>query len=119
VTISITGAGIATIHPDLLLGYESVRSTQSVVHDILQNPYPSVTLDVAGSRTGTMTLLFKSESAAATAETSLSQPLIFAFSSTEITSSNMNFVLSGNLTRSLDQETFAVWTVSFEWTETA
>ncbi|GAB6857872.1 hypothetical protein [Microbacterium xylanilyticum] len=57
-------AGATIITPRLVEGYEASREGGTIVHKILGRTSPDITLRPAGTRTGTLTLLFTDETAA-------------------------------------------------------
>lgn len=116
---TITSAG-ATITA-ALTAYESQRPTRSIVHTILSNSVPDVTLRPSGLREGNLSLTFTGSSAeadSAAAEATLSGATVCALSSTDRTSINMSFIRpdGGRLTRAIGS-TLATWVVTFEWQE--
>lgn len=112
----------ASISPDLILGYESSRTSGAVVHPIVGRPAPDVTLRRAGLRRGRMQLGFlgeDAESASADAETALSAAAVFSLVSDDRSTIQMRFVLpsTGAITRQLDPDTRETWSVTFDWQE--
>jgi len=112
-------AGAVTITPRLVLGYESTREAGNVLHPILGRAAPAVTYRPAQLRTGRMELLFVDEATAVAAEDALAVAESCTLASDVRASIIMTFVLSGTLTRTLDDATRDAWTVAFDWTEVA
>lgn len=116
---TITSAGVPI--SVTLTAYESRRETRSIVHTILSNPVPDVTLRPSGLRRGTLTLTFlgpNAETDSATAEATLAAGSVCALASTDRSSINMSFIRpeSGGLVRAIGQ-TLVTWTLSFDWQE--
>lgn len=121
---SIITSGSSTISPTAVVGYESSRDTGAVVHPVINRAAPDATLRVAGLRTGRLVLGFvgaAAEGDSAAAESLLATPAVFALVSSDRATVQMSFVLpkGGRLTRTLDPETRAAWTVAFDWVEVA
>lgn len=117
----ITG-GAAPIYPSIVLGFESERDGGSLVHQILGNSNPDVTLRPAQLRSGTLKLTFLSDSSeedSRTSELTLSQGTVFTLLETDRSSVGMQFVVSGKIRRALDAETRDDWTVEVDYTEVA
>ena len=118
VTYITTGSSMVT--PSAVVGYESSRSTHSVVHDVIDRTDPDASLRVAGMREGRIVLEFvgkSAETSSASAEAILAQAALFQLVS-DSSSITMAFVLpeGGSLNRSLGR-TGASWQVSFDWRE--
>lgn len=109
--------GEIVIEPVLVDGYESTRTTGSLVHPILGLPTPEVTLRPAQLRTGTLRLVFPGEFVSADAETQLSVGGVFTLKSSDRVTVIMDFVPFGKITRALDDETRDVWIVSVDFQE--
>lgn len=113
---TITHAG-GIIAPVLIDGYESERAAGTLVHRILGSPNVDVTLRPAGPRHGTLRLLFADEVTSAGAELALSRGEAYTLTVTDRATTHMRFVIpeGGSITRTLDDDTRALWlvTVSF------
>lgn len=115
--ITAAGATISAIVEE----YESVRETRSIVHTILSNPDPDITLRPSGRRTGTLTLAFINASSAEVdslaAESALAAGMVCTLTSDK-TSINMAFVrpAGGRLRRAIGA-TRGAWRVTFDWQE--
>lgn len=117
----ITG-GVTPIYPSTVLGYESERDAGSLVHKILGNSNPDVTLRPAQLRSGSLKLAFLSDTSeedSRTAELALSQGSVFTLLETDRSSVGMQFVASGRIRRILDDETRDDWSVEVDFTEVA
>jgi len=109
--------GDVDIIPTIVDGYESTHETRSIVHQILGRPDPDVTLRPAGLRTGTLRLVFADEFAAADAETEFGVGGVFTFHPIERETLPMDFVPTGRVTRTLDDQTRRVWIVAVDFHE--
>ena len=118
---TITSGG-STITPSQVLGYKADREAQSIIHPILGSPNPDVTLRPASLRSGRLELGFEgatSETASKTAADLLSTAVTFNLVSSDRTSIPMPFVVTGSVTRELEEESRAAWMVSFAFQEIA
>lgn len=106
-----------TITPLLVLGWESTQDTRNVVHEILGNSTPDVTLRSAKSRTGTLQTLWTSAAEAETCRTLHALEGTFTLASTEVSQANMTYVVGGAITVSLDDESRDLWTVAIDFIE--
>lgn len=109
-----------TITPTVVLGYESEREARTIVHSILGRANPDVTLRPAGLRTGTLTLGFEGATAEADsleAENVHAAVGSFAVVSTDRDTIEMPYVVSGRITRALDDQTRDAWTVAIDFQE--
>lgn len=115
---TITHSG-GTITPDLVDGYRSSRQGGTIVHPISNSASADVTLRVAGLRSGTMRLLFASESASEEAEAALAAGEVYTLASSDRTTIPMTFVVpeDGVIVRELDDTTRDVWFVEFTFQE--
>lgn len=109
--------GSTTITPSLVLGYTARRATRNVVHQVIGRPDPDVTLREAASRTGTLRLLFTTETAAHDAVEALASADVWALSEDDLTTIDMRFVASGEIEKALDDRTRTIWTVTADYTE--
>lgn len=115
--MSTITSGATTITPQLVTGYQSSRASGTIIHEIPGATTPSATLAVAASRTGTLTCLFLTGTAAAALENLLKTAAVFAFADTDIPTANMNFVVVGTVDRVLEDTTRRLWTVAFGYRE--
>jgi hypothetical protein len=112
-------SGDATIAPTLAnMNYAADREARSVVHPIIGRPFPDVTLRPAGSRTGTLHLMFATEAAAAAAAEALALPRVWAQLSPEQPSTAMRFVVQGTISAA-QVPGFKSWTVDAGFVEVA
>lgn len=121
--VSAISGGDSVIVPTLVNGFESARPVRSVVHEILNSSVDDVDLRPAGPRQGRMELLFASDEAeveSAAAESVLVAAGVFTFADEDRpTLEGLVFIPrpGGQITRTLDPDTRAVWLVAFEWCE--
>lgn len=108
-----------TIMPDLVVGYSATYSTGNFIHDVIGSIAPVVTTNGSRLRKGTMTFLFTTEDGASDAVFFLRQSAAFQFSTTDLLNADMNFVISGDITITLDPESLTAWLVVFDFAEIA
>lgn len=109
-TTILHAGGVIT--PRLVDGWTGTRDAGSIVHDILGRAVPDVTLRPAGTRSGTLRLIFIDETAAADAEAVLSSAAVFTLASDERATIGGDFVVQDRVERELDDGTRNVWIVS-------
>jgi hypothetical protein len=116
-----SGATVATrtasSTPLLVNGFETRRDTRSVLHTVMGRTDPDVTLLPATLRIGTLRLLFDNETDAAEADAMHAQPQVFTFRDSDLSSVDMKYVVSGAVTRSLDDASRSLWTVGVDFQE--
>lgn len=105
------------IRPVLFTGYESGRQAGTIVHAVLGSATPDITLRPAQRRAGEFELLFDSEHAAAAAESLLARGELCSVLSQERDSVEMVFVVTGRISRTLDDDTRDMWLVRFGFQE--
>lgn len=117
---TITHAG-GVIAPTVVDGYESKSEGRSRVHEILGSGTVDVTLRPATPRTGTLRLLFVSETESAAAERILGRGEIFTLNTPERTTIQMRFFIphGGSITRTLDPDTRDQWHLAADFQEVA
>lgn len=110
--------GTTSIHPALVLGYESTRTSRNRMHRILGGGI-AVSLGAADLRAGTLELFFPLEADAAAAEALHSAASSFTLTEPDRTTVEMAYVLAedGELSRELDEDTRDHWVVSIEYQE--
>jgi hypothetical protein len=64
-------SGATVITPNTVDGYQSARPAQTIIHRVIGRADPDVTLRPAGTRTGTLELVFGVEATAIAAEQAL------------------------------------------------
>ncbi|MBN9207282.1 MAG: hypothetical protein J0H96_01300 [Microbacterium ginsengisoli] len=105
-----------TITPDAVDGFESQRAAGTLVHPILGSSSPDITLRPARLRSGTLRLVFLSETAAKAAEDALSAAAVFTLT-TDRTTLPSTLVITDRITRALDDATRAAWIVTVGYQE--
>lgn len=117
---TILTMGETVISPTICLAIESEREPQTVVHEIIGRPDPDVTLRPASTRQGTIRLCFlgdTSETDSAAAEAALGGLGVWTIISDERSTLAFDFIVSGKLTRVLDDVTRNDWTVEVGFRE--
>jgi hypothetical protein len=110
--------GVDTITPTLVNGYRSGRPSRNVEHDILDRPDPDVSLQEAGTRKGTLELVFDTEADAAEAEELHAGISTWSLVNTDHSGVAMTYVLAAgsDLERELD-DTRKAWIVRVPYRE--
>lgn len=109
--------GTDTITPILVNGYDTSREARTIVHDILGREDPDVTLRPAGTRRGTLELVFDDEASAAAAVTAHAAAGVWTLTEVDVPTIAMQYVVvDGDLGRRLD-ETRAAWLVTIPYRE--
>lgn len=117
-TTTIT-SGATTITPQLVTGWESTNDTFNIVHDILSKSTPDITLRGSTTRSGTLTMLFLTETACETARALHVGANVLTLASTAITAANFDYIVSGAITATLEDDTRRYWTLSVDYKEIA
>lgn len=113
---TFTGPGLAA-YPLLVTQWNASSSTRHIVHELLGNPIPDVTLQPAGPRTGTMSALFDYEAGAALLYAALRGTDVLTFSDDDTATTGMDFIANGTVTLATDDQNRRFWTVTFEYLE--
>jgi len=108
--------GDVTVTPALVLGYDAARMSRNLVHNLIGNGAPNVTLKPASLRSGTLELLFADESTAAACEALHATEGSFTLTDSDRPSIGMVYVV-GSIRRQLEPETRAFWIVSVGFQE--
>lgn len=107
-----------TYTPTLVTGYRSSREPGTLVHPIPGSEDKEFTERPAGLRSGTLTVLFASESDAATFEAALATGEEMDLTSDERTSIVMTFrPVGAPIDRELEDQTRDLWLVTFGYQE--
>jgi hypothetical protein len=117
---TVITSGSETIEPTIIDGYSSGRESRNIVHPILGRSEPDVTLRPANLRTGTLTLGFEgptSEIDSLEAETLHATGGVFAVVSTDRGTVEMSYVVNGQISRTLEDETRDAWLVTVDYQE--
>lgn len=118
-TTTITSGPDSTT-PDIVNGYESVRTGQTVFHTVIGRDYPDVTLRPAGLRSGTLRLVYGSSDAevqSANAEALHAAGAVYTLTTDDLGSIGMMYVVNGNVTRTLDPDSLSVWILAVDFQE--
>lgn len=110
-------SGTLTFSPELITGWTAGQESRNVIHNIIGRPDPDVTLKPAGTRTGTLEMLFLTATAATTARDVLANGTIFTITDSESWLNGLKFVMSGNISSALEDETRNMWTITADFTE--
>lgn len=113
------GSSIAeTVTPVIMDGFSSSVKSKTVLHDVIGRAGPDVTILPGGYRTGTLKLVFASESDSYICErlhAYASTPLVMT--DTDLSTAAMTYVVVGNVARELDTESRSAWVVSVDFQE--
>lgn len=110
--------GTNTLTATVMDGYSATRQSRNVVHRILGSNAPAVSLREASLRSGKHRLMFTSQTVAEDAAAMLGAGVEITLADTDRSNVGMTFVVSGNLSIELDDETRDLWLVEFEYQET-
>ena len=110
-------SGVLSFSPTLITAWETTQESRNVVHNIIGRTDPDVTLLKAATRTGTLEMLFTSATGAETARGILANGGVFTISDSEFWVNGFDFVLTGSLTASLEDETRDLWTLTADFVE--
>jgi hypothetical protein len=109
--------GTTTLNPTIVDGWESAQASRNVIHDILGNTSPDVTLRAPRMRTGTLKTVWLTKAQAEAARQLHLTANVFTLTSTEITYITMQYVVAGNITTTLYDDTRNAWTVNIDFQE--
>jgi hypothetical protein len=112
--LTITSSA-ATISPDLSVGYSWDSASQNIVHRLLTNPEPIITLRPAEPRSGTLTLLFRDDAAALECERIHKLAEVFTLTDTTRPGADMRYVVDGRVGVELDPSTGHIWIVTVDF----
>ena len=112
----ITSGG-TTLEPILVDGYRSVRSAGNIVHTLVDNEWPAITLRPARPRTGTLNLLCAELDDALAMDTLHAAANVVTLVDSDHPGLNMTYVASGTVQLELDNETRSRWWVRVDFQE--
>lgn len=116
-TTTIT-TGSLSFSPTLTLGWTAAQTTRNIMHNVIGKADPDVTLRPAQTRTGTLELFFALPATAELARTILATGTVFVITSTEATwLDGLRFVIAGDISATLEDETRAAWMLSADFQE--
>jgi len=107
-----------TTTPALVLGYQTARTSRNIIHDLLSGEV-GVALVAPRPRSGTLELLYPVEADAFTALNLHAEETVFTLTDTDRASVAMSYVVDGDITIELDDETRDHWVVSVGYQEVA
>jgi hypothetical protein len=114
--ISLVGSTDDALQPLLVTGYMSTREGQNVFHTVLGTQELDVSLNPYGLRSGTIEYLCATEDDSVAVENLHSMGVI-QVSDDDRASIAMSYVVSGSVTRSLDDESRDLWLVAVNFQE--
>lgn len=114
--ITVNDGTAATSSPALVLGYQTARESQNIVHDIIGGGI-AVTLVRPRPRSGRLELFYLTEAAAFDALTKHSRETTFTLTDTDRPAVNMTYVTEGAIDLALDEEGRTRWIVSVGYQE--
>lgn len=106
----------ATTSPALVLGYETSRESQNVVHDIIGGGI-AVTLVRPRPRAGTLELFYLTEEDAFDSLALHSRETTFSITDTDRPRVDMTYVTEGSMDLALDEEGRVRWVLSVGYRE--
>lgn len=114
-TITVQDGSAASTSPDLILGYETTRTSRNLVHDTLDGAI-AVSIYPTRPRAGTLELFYRDEAAATAALQLHARDATFALTSDERDIS-MLFIVVGEVGFALDEDTRDHWVVAVGYQE--
>lgn len=115
-TTTITG-GSQTVTPTLVTEYTSAREGGNLLHKVIGNASPDVTLKMAALRKGTLEIWCEDYNTALTTEALHAQVGVFRLTDDTLPGVNMYYVLDGAIDVSLDSQTQRRWLVRVGYSE--
>lgn len=110
--------GTVTITPELVTGYETMRTARTIAHDVIGRPDPDVTLRAAGTRKGRLELLFVDEASANQAAQLHAAASVWTLADPDLSTIGMLYVVAaGDITSSLEDQSRELWLVSVPYLE--
>lgn len=116
ITLTHVATGEVTTVTEVL-GYYSSRDVPTVVHAIIGRGTPDFTVKPAGPRSGTYKLFCLNETVAVALCKTLTRAGQFVLADTATAIANTTFMVTGNLSLELDDQTRVRCIVSVEYTE--
>lgn len=109
--------GDTTITPTIITGWEASQDSRNVIHTIIGRPSPDVTLKPAALRSGTLEMVFETAADAEEARQLHTDAVVFTLTSTDQTTINMTYVVSGNIGSVLEDVTRNLWIITVDFQE--
>ncbi len=113
---TITRGG-TTIEPKMILGWETVRRSRNILHEVIGKPSPDVTVQPSAPRTGTLELFFLTEDAAVAADELHAAPGALTLVNDDHAARSMTYVIDGDVRLRLDPATRLRWTLTVPFRE--
>lgn len=118
VTIQAETAPANPTTPLVAVGYSAARASRNIIHDIIGQAGPAVSLRPTGLRTGQLTLIYDDAALAAAAVALLARSAVFTLTDDELTLAGMRFVLApGQITNTINPATLRHWTITAPFQE--
>lgn len=105
------------VQPLLVMQYAAASTTRHIVHDVIGSPWPDITLQAAGPRSGTMSALLATEDDANRLFAMLQGTTVLVFSDDTAVSTGMNFVANGTITMTTDDQQRSYWVITTDYLE--
>lgn len=114
--IAVNDGNGQTVSPALVLGYQTSRSSQNIIHDLIGGGI-AVTLIRPRPRSGTLELFFLTEEVGFDALEKHGRETTFTLTDSDRASVNMTYALDGTLDLRLDEATRERWVLSVGYQE--
>lgn len=108
--------GTTTLTPTVVLGWNSEQPTRTQIHPIIGASIPDITTRPALKRSGTLEVLFASETDAESCRTMHTAAGVFELASTDLDTIDMSYVVAGSVKLQLD-DTITQWIVTIGYQE--
>lgn len=108
--------GTTTLTPKLVLGWQSEQPSKTQIHPIIGSTTPDVTTRPSLKRSGTLEVLFNTETNANTCRTMHTAAGTFTLASTDLSHISMSYVVAGAVTVKI-ADTMNHWIVSIGYQE--
>lgn len=115
-TIFVNDGSSVSTSPTLILGYQTERVSQNIVHDLVGGGI-LISYVRPRPRSGTLSLFYPTEALANSAAVLFTRENSFTINDTDRSTINMTFVISGAIRLSLDDETRNSWVVDVDYQE--
>lgn len=109
--------GTTTVTPLLILRREHTRAAGTIVHEILGRPDPDVSLAPARTRRGRHRILFSDYAHAMECDALHRGASVLVLDDTDQPANSMSYVVSGDITLTLDEQTSRRVIVEVEYRE--
>lgn len=108
--------GVTTISPAMRVSFADTYESRNVIHPLLGGGV-AATFGAEPKRTGTLSMVFRSEGAANTAYLFFKNGYVFELVDDDAPTTNMVFVVAGGISRELNGDTFNVWQLDVDFQE--